>query len=386
MGKITRRAVLGAGAALVAGTAYGVHSLRKRPRAAPLGFDLSAEERARGTAFLKAHPAVDAHAHPGQTFVRGASGLPPLLQVYSAKGTFEGRTVSDMVEGGLAAASFAAVADFNVLDLSREAGLVERRSFDEGEAWASYKIQITNLKKLASDGLVTPLSAPGEIGAVRATGRPGAIWTVEGADFLGGSSERLQEAHADGVRSITLVHYRANEISTPMTDAGDDSTLSPAGESIVREMNRLGMLIDLAHMPETAARCVLAVTDRPVMFSHTHINTTDMRHPRFISADLAREVAATGGLIGAWPSGIGISDLAGYADRIFQLTEAVGINHVCMGTDMDGNYKPVFDDYRRLPELAGLLLKRGMGEPEAAQFFGGNLLRVWQQGIVAGSQ
>jgi membrane dipeptidase len=288
-----------------------------------------------------------------------------------------------MVEGGLAASSFAAVADFNVLDLSREAGLVERRDFDEGEAWASYKIQIANLKKLASDGLVTTLSAPGEIDAARATGRPGAIWTVEGADFLGGSSERLQEAHADGVRSITLVHYRANEISTPMTDAGDDSTLSPAGESIVREMNRLGMLIDLAHMPETAARRVLALTDKPVMFSHTHINSADIHHPRFISADLAREVAATGGLIGAWPSGIGISDLAGYADRIFQLTEAIGIDHVCMGTDMDANYKPVFDDYRRLPDLAGLLLKRGMGEPEAAQFFGGNLLRVWQQGMVA---
>ncbi len=54
-----------------------------------------------------------------------------------------------------------------------------------------------------------------------------------------------------------------------------------------------------------------------------------------------------------------------------------------MGTDMDGNYKPVFDDYRRLPDLAGLLLKRGMGETEAAQFFGGNLLRVWSQSLAA---
>jgi membrane dipeptidase len=381
MGKMTRRVLLGAGAAAIAGAAYGVHTLRKRPGPAPLGFELTDHERARGAAFLKANPAVDAHAHPGQTFVRGASGLPPLLQVYSAKGSFERRTVGDMVEGGLAASSFAAVADFNVLDLSKEKGLVERRPFREGEAWASYKTQIANLKKLASDGLVTAMSSPGEMEAVRASGRPGAIWTVEGADFLAGSSERLQEAYDDGVRSITLMHYRANEVSEPMTAAGHDSALSAAGEAIVREMNRLGMLIDLAHMPENAARRVLEITDKPVMFSHTHINSPEMEHPRFISSNLAREVATTGGLIGAWPSGIGISDLAGYADRIFQLIDAVGIDHVCMGTDMDANYKPVFDDYRRLPDLAGLLLKRGLGEQEAAQFFGGNLLRVWGQSM-----
>ena len=383
MGKLTRRVLIGAGAAAVAGAAYGAHKLRKRPAPAPLGFELTDEERARGVAFLTANPAIDAHAHPGQTFVRGASGLPPLLQVYSAKGSFERRTVADMAEGGLAASSFAAVADFNVLDLLKDKGLVERRPFKPGEAWASYKTQIANLKRLARDGLVTAMSTPGEMDRVRASGKPGAIWTVEGADFLEGSAERLQEAHADGVRSITLMHYRANEISEPMTDAGHDSALSAAGEAIAREMNRLGMLIDLAHMPETAARRVLEITDRPVMVSHTHISTPDLAHPRFISTALANEVAASGGLIGAWPSGIGISTLAGYADRIFQLIDTVGIDHVCIGTDMDANYKPVFDDYRRLPDLAGLLLKRGLGEQEAAQFFGGNLLRVWQQSVAS---
>ena len=87
-------AVVGAGAAY-----YGMQNLRKRPALAPFGFDLSEDERARGAAFLKAHPAIDAHAHPGQTFVKGASGLPPLLKLYSAKGTFEARTISDMIEG-----------------------------------------------------------------------------------------------------------------------------------------------------------------------------------------------------------------------------------------------------------------------------------------------
>ena len=378
MGKMTRRALLAGGTAVIAAGAYGVYAWRKRPDAAPLGFTLTEEELARGVTFLKANPAIDAHAHPGRTFLRDASGLSPMMKAYAAKGIFERRTVNDMMEGGLAAASFAAVSDINVLSPTKT-GIAESRPFEPGEAWASYKIQIANLKELASDGLVTPFSAPDEIDVVRASGKPGAIWTVEGADFLEGSSDRLAEAKADGVQSITLMHYRANEISEPMTQSEDASALSPAGEAIVREMNRLGLLIDLSHMPEKAARRALDLSDRPVMFSHTHIKTPELDHPRFITVDLAREVAASGGVIGAWPSGIGISDLAGYADRIFTLIDAVGIDHVCMGTDMDGNYKPVFDDYRRLPDLTGLLLKRGMGEMEAAKFFGGNLLRVWGQ-------
>lgn len=382
MGKMTRRVLLAGGAAVIAAGTYGAYAWRKRPDSAPLGFDLSDEELARGVAFLKANPALDAHAHPGRTFLRDASGLSLMMKAYASKGAFERRTVNDMSEGGLAGASFAAVSDINVLSPT-QTGIAESRPFEPGEAWESYKIQIANLKKLARDGLVTPFINPGDLDAVRATGKPGAIWTVEGADFLEGSSDRLAQAKADGVQSITLMHYRANEISEPMTESEDDSALSPAGEAIVREMNRLGMLIDLAHMPENAARRALAITDKPVMFSHTHVKTPELNHPRFISADLAREVAATGGVVGAWPSGIGISDLAGYADRIFTLIDAVGIDHVCMGTDMDGNYKPVFDDYRRLPDLAGLLLKRGMGETEAAQFFGGNLLRVWGQSLAA---
>ncbi len=381
MGKMTRRAVLGAGALVLAGGAYGIHALRKRPKEARLGFALTEEERARGVAFLAAHPAVDAHAHPGQTFVRGAEGLPPLLQMYSSKGTFETRTIQDMVEGGLAASSFAAVSDFNVLNLSREKGLIERRAFAPGEAWKSYKTQIGHLKQLVRDGLVTEMLAPSDIDAARTSDRPGAFWSVEGADFLEGSVERLREAHADGIRSITLVHYRANDVSEPMTASNGDSQLSPAGEGLVREMNRLGMLIDLAHMPETAARRVVEISDKPVMVSHTHISSETLTHPRFISQGFARAVVESGGLLGAWPAGIGMSTMAEFADRIFQLIDFAGVEHACLGTDMDGNYKPVFSDYRRLPDLAGVLLKRGLSESEAALFFGGNLLRAWQQSL-----
>ncbi len=379
MGKITRRALIGGGVVAGAAGAYGYYWLRARPDAAPLGFELSAEEHVAATALLEKYPAFDTHAHPGRTFARGASGVPAILHVYKAQSGFESRTINDMTHGHLAGACFAAVSDINVMGVSRTAGLYARRGFEDGEAWASYKLQINNLKKLATRGMVTEALTPEGLIAARRAGRPAAVWTVEGGDFLTGSIERLREAYEDGVRSITLTHFKPNEIGTTMTGEAQDGGLSQEGEAIVAEMNRLGMMIDLAHMSEAGAFRALEVSTRPVLFSHTHIRSAQLSHPRFISPELARAAAQAGAIIGAWPSGIGISDLAGYADRIFQLIDAVGVEHVCLGTDMDANYKPVFDDYRRLPDLVGLLMRKGMSESELAAVLGGNFIRVWTE-------
>ena len=378
MGKLTRRALLGTGLLAGAGVAYGAYRLRARPVPVPLGFEVSAEERACAITLLGKYAAIDTHAHPGRTFARGAHGLPPILRVYKAQSGFERRTIADMRKGHLAAACFAVVSDFNVLALGK-GGLTAHRPFEEGEAWASYRIQIANLKKLAEKHLVFEMLSPTALEAARQSGRPGAIWTVEGGDFLEGSIERVNEAYRDGVRSITLVHYRTNDLADAMTNAPQHGGLTAAGDAIVREMNRLGMVIDLSHMSEAGAFRALEVSTRPLMISHTHISSAHAYHPRFISFELAQATAAAGGIIGAWPAGIEISDLAGFADRIFELVEQVGIDHVCLGSDMDANYQPVFDDYRRLPDLVALLYRRGMNETELAAFLGGNFLRVWSE-------
>jgi len=379
MGKVTRRALLGGAIAVGAGSVYGYNWLRARPAAAPLGFELDPDERVRAIALLEKYPAFDSHAHPGRTFARGATGLPAILNVYKAKSGFEARTISDMKTGYLAGACFAAVSDINVMGMSKTSGLFARRPFEEGEAWASYKTQINNLKKLAQREMVTEVLSPSGIGHARTSGLPGAVWSVEGGDFLGGSIERLRECHEDGVRAITLVHYRTNEIGATMTGEPDHVGLSAEGEAIIGEMNRLGMVIDLAHMSQTGAARALEVSTRPVMFSHTHISMGGSPHPRFIPFELAKAATDAGGVIGAWPAGIGISTLSEYADRISQLIDMFGVEHVCLGSDMDANYKPVFDDYRRLPDLVGLLMRKGMSEPDLAAFLGGNFLRVWSE-------
>jgi len=363
---------------LGAGAAYGSYWLHKRPALAPLGFDVSEEERVEAIGLLNKYPAIDTHAHPGRTFARDASGLAPLLKVYKAQSGFERRTISDMRAGYLSAACFAAVSDFNVLNLVKGKGLEARRPFAEGEAWESYKLQIRNLKRLATDKLVMEMRGAEMLADARASGRPGAIWTVEGGDFLEGSIERLREAYDDGVRSITLVHYRTNDLADAMTNETVHGSLTSEGDAIVREMNRLGMMIDLSHMAEQGAFRALEVSSLPVMFTHTHISSAHSYHPRFISLELAKAAAEAGGIIGAWPAGIEIGDLAGFADRIFRLIDMVGIEHVCLGSDMDANYKPVFDDYRRLPDLVALLRRKGMAETELSAFLNENFLRVWR--------
>ena len=114
------------------------------------------------------------------------------------------------------------------------------------------------------------------------------------------------------------------------------------------------------------------------MASHVHVHSKSLTHPRFISADLAKAVAQTGGgVLGAWPAGIGIGDLKGFIDHTLELIDVVGIDHVCLGTDMDANYKPVLDTYTKLPYYLAGLMQHGLSEDDAAKVIGGNFLRVF---------
>ncbi len=368
-----RRVFSGLGVAAVA-VGAGVY-WAARPTPAPIGFDISADELAAARQLLARHPAFDAHAHPGRSFVDGAQNLSGLVWIYARLGSFEDDTIADMRAGGLAAAAFAAVADFQALGLQGE-GLAAVRAFEPGEAWASYRRQIGRLQGLATRGLVFPVKSVADVAAARAAGKVGALLTVEGGDFLEGRVDRVAQAYADGVRSITLMHYRNNELGDIITGDPVHKRLTAAGVAVVREMNRLGMLVDVAHASEATALGAIDASTQPVIASHVHVHGKTT-HPRFISPDLMRAVVAQGGgLVGAWPAGIGIVDLRGFIDRALELVERAGIDHVCLGTDMDANYKPVFDTYAHLPHFVAGLAQRGLAESDIAKLIGGNYLRL----------
>ena len=371
-----RKLLIGGGVGLVAAAGVAGYFV-KHPRPAPIGFEVTPDELGKARALLARHISVDAHAHPGRSFVDGAENLSGLVWVYAKLGTFERRTLADMQAGGLSAAAFAAVSDFQVLGTAGE-GLAAVRDFGPGEAWASYQRQIGNLKALATRGLVYPVKTLADFQAAKAAAKVGALLTVEGGDFLEGKPERVALAYADGVRSITLLHYRNNELGDTITGNPLHGKLSRAGIAVVKAMNAAGVLVDVAHASQATAVGAINASSKPVIASHLHVHTPKLSHPRFISPDLAKAVAQTGGgVLGAWPAGIGVVDLNGFVDRAFELVDHVGIDHVCLGTDMDANYKPVFDTYANLPLFVAGLLKRGMHEPEVAKLIGGNFLRVF---------
>ncbi len=171
--------------------------------------------------------------------------------------------------------------------------------------------------------------------------QPIIIQAVEGGHFLEGKIERLEIAYNRGLRVLGLLHD--NQFSVPLGDIYTDTPkfggLTEFGKTVIRECNRLGILIDLTHCSNDAINDALKISTKPLAITHTGLNSrlgkdekmSKMMMPRLISPEQAKIVANAGGVIGVW------THLAGspkeYAENIRAMVDVVGINHVCIGTD-----------------------------------------------------
>jgi membrane dipeptidase len=373
-----RRSMMFAAAAAMATFASRPAFGQSRNRApdSPLGFVPDPKFVQQARLLLTAHPAIDLHAHPGVTFARGATGLTAEAHAIVDGAPSEQQTVDDMRAGGMAGGSFAAVADVQILGL-RNGIMGWSREYQPGEARASYERQISNLREWANKvGAVVALT-PEDIISLHKRKKIAALLTVEGGDFLAGDASYVKTAYGDGVRSITLVHYHPNELGDNQTAEARSGGLTSLGRDVVHEMNRAGMIVDVAHASDATVRGVLKASRDPIMCSHTVLAGHPSVYPRFISDALSKDIAAEGGIIGAWPSGFGATTMNDFIDRIFTLCETVGPDHVALGTDMDANYKPVLGSYRQIPVLVSELLRRGYGTDQTVAFLGGNFLRFF---------
>jgi membrane dipeptidase len=183
------------------------------------------------------------------------------------------------------------------------------------------------------------------------------------------------------IGSELLTPQRIDTNSLYLTQKLNDLGVEVTGKSIIGEMNRAGIIVDLAHATFAVTKNVLDVSTTPAMISHSNLSTPTLTHPRLISSEHAKLVAAAGGIIGAWPSGIGQTTFADYIDSIRRLVDTVGIDHAAIGTDMDANYRPVLRSYRDWSLIPAALLARGMRDAEVAKIMGGNFLRVFQASL-----
>jgi membrane dipeptidase len=373
---MTRRAAIAGAVVGGLAVAAGGGLWWSRTRKPPLGMDIPDEFLQRGIALLAANPCVDVHSHAGRSFLVGAEH--DSLIVRMMPDGFEADRVADMREAQVAASLFAIVADLPLLGLA-EGGLTVVRDFEPNEAYEDFTRQLERLLDTVESGVISLALSPGDVRAAHAAGRPVMILSCEGADFLEDRLERIAQAHGAGLRSITLVHYNTNRLGDNQTGSPVHNGLTAFGREAVKEMNHLGMIIDVAHASLDTCAGVLAESAAPVMLSHSNLDTGPVASPRFISVEHARMVAEAGGVIGAWPAGIGSESLADFVEQVLALVRVVGSGHVAVGSDMDGNYKPVLTDYADFPLLAAALLIRGVGESDVINILGGNFLRLFDQ-------
>ena len=222
------------------------------------------------------------------------------------------------------------------------------------------------------------LSGVGE--SVEGTPIIGATLATEGGHVLEGKLENVQVLFDAGFRSMGLVHFFDNELGGS-AHGMQKGGLTPFGTQVVAEMERLGMIVDLAHASKPLIEDVVSVAKKPLLVSHTGVVGT-CPGPRNLSDAQLKAIAATDGLIGLALFSPAICERSYVeAARTLKYTvDLIGVRHVALGTDHDGAV-PVAYDVSGLPLLTGELLKLGMSEADVAAVMGGNVRRFFAENL-----
>ncbi|WP_395684079.1 dipeptidase [Dokdonella sp.] len=259
-------------------------------------------------------------------------------------------------------------------------------------------------------------------------GRIASLIGVEGGHQINDSLAVLRQYYDLGARYMTLTHSSNTAWADSATDAPVHHGLTPFGKAVVREMNRIGMLVDLSHVSETAMRAALEVARAPVIFSHSSARAL-VDHPRDVSDDVLRLVAANGGVVMVnfapgyvsearrrWDAdlaaekarldsppfgGLYIGDperaqaalaqwkaahpapvvgVADVADHVQHIRDVAGVDHVGIGSDFDGipEAPTGLDGVDKYPALFAELARRGWSDADLARLAGANLLRAME--------
>jgi membrane dipeptidase len=215
------------------------------------------------------------------------------------------------------------------------------------------------------------------------TGRTAALLSVEGGEALGGNLFMLRVLYHLGVRALGLTWNNANDLAGGVAEPGG---LTGFGREVVQEMNALGMLVDVSHLSDEAFWDVLGCSTQPVIASHSCCRSL-REHPRNLSDEQIKALAAKGGLIGInfytqFLKGAS-ADLLDVIRHIEHVCELVGPDYVGIGSDFDGceSVPKGLEDVTKLPNLATALQKKGYKTADVDKIMGGNFFRVIKQVI-----
>jgi len=259
------------------------------------------------------------------------------------------------------------------------------RTWDSLTERALYQAERLHGFAEASEGRLRVVTSAAELDAVldaRAAGDAvvGGLLGIEGMHALEGDLANLDRFEAAGHRVIGLHHFFDNELGGSLHGTGNQG-LTEFGRAVVREVEARGMVLDLAHSSPQVARDVVAMTDMPLIVSHTGLRSACDAHRNFPD-DLMREIMANGADQGGGVIGIGYwADVTcddspdGVARVIMAAIEALGVAHVSLGSDYDGSVTVGFDT-SELAALTDALLRAGATEDEIRAVMGENMIRV----------
>ena len=219
--------------------------------------------------------------------------------------------------------------------------------------------------------------------ADRAQGKKvvGGMLSIEGLQDLEGKFANLDTLYTAGFRMAGLAHFFDNDVAGSMHGEAKGG-LTPLGRQVMRRMEAIGMIVDIAHSSHATIAEVLATARRPVVASHGGVQAT-CKVNRNLTDDEIRGVARTGGVIGIgyWDAAICSTKPEAAAAAIAHVRDLVGIDHVGLGSDFDGAVTTGFDS-SQIAAVTQALIDRGFSDADIAKVMGGNVLRVLRAGIV----
>jgi membrane dipeptidase len=240
-------------------------------------------------------------------------------------------------------------------------------------------------RELVTPGLVVLATTAEDIRAAKRAGQVAALLSIEGGEAIEGDLGVLRMFYRLGVRAMGLTWNQRNDLADGVGEPDGKGGLSRLGVSVVQEMNRLGMLVDVSHLNQACFWSVVEHTRSPIIASHSNAHAL-CPHRRNLTDAQLRAVGRLGGVVGVVyaPSFVeesGLASLGRLVDHIDHIAGVAGIDHVGLGSDFDGygvppGATPVMRDPTELPLLTAELLRRGYTEEQVLKVLGGNFLRV----------
>ena len=265
--------------------------------------------------------------------------------------------------------TFSSKVDFDVTTPTEYADLI----FDKIE-------EIVN----ANADYIALARTPGDLYENKRQGKKSIMLGIENGLALGGLLQNVQHFANRGVVYITLCHNGDNDLCDSARGCNTHGGVSRFGEQVIREMNRLGLMVDLSHAAEKSFYDALDISQTPIVCSHSSCRAL-CDHPRNLTDDQMRRLAAHGGVMQVTLyNGFLVKDGdATILDAIAHLEHAVsimGIDHVGLGTDFDGDGGICgLRDSSELLQFTRQLLARHYSERDIQKIWGGNFLRVMSQ-------